>query len=74
MKERMEQKLEEIGEFSLCLQDFGERLVTLGFEENIRRNRFSWRDYSCVLTGNALFYMGVCGEAVSGSLRDKIYK
>lgn len=74
MRERLERKLEEMGEYSVHLQDCGEELVARGFYENAPKNRFSLRDYSCILAGNALFYIGVWGEAVSEKLTDEIYK
>lgn len=74
MRERLERKLEEMGEYSVRLKDYGEELVARGFYENVQRNRFSCRDYSCVLAGNALFYIGVCGEAISEKLTDEMYK
>ena len=73
MKERLEQKLEEIREYSILLQEDGEKLVAHAFDEN-KSNTFSFQDYSRIVAGNTLFYLGIFGEAFSESLVDKMYR
>ena len=73
MREKLEQKLEEMREYSVLLQEDGEKLVARAFDEN-KSNAFSLQDYSCIIAGNILFYLGVFGETFSGSLVHKMYK